>query len=212
MADSLDANWIRVTGYLVIAGLSVAMAVWERRRRDRAAWLLPSFWWLTAGLMVAMAVGRLVDVGDIVADLGRERARESGWYDERRTYQAIVVGGLGAVWCLVVLIALWRVPARRRRYLPMALVVFTLLCFGAVRVVSLHQVDAVLHRREVAGVRIGAVVELALLLLATLAVLWARRSPLPSAGGRQLDPRHGERREPVVERPVHGAEVRRGRE
>ena len=50
--------------------------------------------------------------------------------------------------------------------------------------VSLHQVDAVLLRRDVAGVHIGVVVELALLLAESilvsskLAEFWSRRPPL----------------------------------
>ena len=50
--------------------------------------------------------------------------------------------------------------------------------------VSLHQVDSVLLRRDVAGVHVGVVIELALLLAESilvsskLAEFWSRRTPL----------------------------------
>jgi hypothetical protein len=77
--------------------------------------------------------------------------------------------------------ALWRVPARRRRYLPAALAVFTLMCFIGVRLISLHQIDAVMYRRDLAGARFGAVAELAILAVAVL--LTAFPPPMGSVGG-----------------------------
>ena len=61
---------------------------------------------------------------------------------------------------------------------------FSLACFGGIMLVSLHQVDAVLLRRDVADVHVGVVIELALLLAESilvsskLAELWSRRRPL----------------------------------
>jgi hypothetical protein len=89
---------------------------------------------------------------------------------------------IGGIWFVTVVIALWRVPARRRRYLPAALSVFTLMCFIGVRLISLHGIDALLYRRDLGGARFGAVVELALLGVAVL--LTAFPPPMGSVGGR----------------------------
>jgi hypothetical protein len=72
---------------------------------------------------------------------------------------------------VTVLVALWRVPERRRRYLPTAIVVFSLQCYAAIRLVSLHHVDALLHRSELNGARLGALVEIGGLLLTILVTL-----------------------------------------
>jgi hypothetical protein len=60
----------------------------------------------------------------------------------------------------------------------MIVVVLTLGFYAAVRVVSLHQIDGLLHRREIAEVRYGTVIELALLLLAAVCALWTPRRTL----------------------------------
>jgi hypothetical protein len=47
-----------------------------------------------------------------------------------------------------------------------------------VRIVSLHQLDGLLHRREVAGARFGTIIELVLLCLAAMCALWTPRRRL----------------------------------
>ena len=87
------------------------------------------------------------------------------------------------------MVAVWRVPERRRRYLPAALVVFTLVCFAGIRIISLHQVDTLLYNRPIRGVRIVAIVELTGVALTILATYWhpfARTEH--SDGARRLMP------------------------
>ena len=124
-----------------------------------------------------MAVGRASNVSDLLTELGRGRARSGGWYDVRRSVQAWVIGAVAAVWAVTVAVAVWRVPERRRRYLPTAVVVFTLVCFIGIRLISLHQVDALLHNRDVRGVTVGAVIEVGLLLLVLAVSAWRFRRP-----------------------------------
>lgn len=167
-----DSNSVRVAGYVVVAMLMLVARTRERRRvgDDNGVW--PAFWIVTCAFLLAMAVGRAVDAGDLVSSLGRSAAEERGWYTSRRPVQAAVVGGVGLVWLVVVSVALWRTPERRRRYLPVGLMVVTLAAFAAVRVVSLHQVDSLLYRTHVAGVRIATLAELVLLAVTALATLW----------------------------------------
>jgi hypothetical protein len=83
---------------------------------------------------------------------------------------------VGAIWFISVVIALWRVPARRRRYLPAFVVVFTLMCYAGIRLVSLHQVDALLYRRYFHGVKYDAVFELIGLAIAIVVCVTAPRA------------------------------------
>ena len=174
ISDWVDSNWLRVAAYGVAAAASLHAGVRELRRRP-SAWsrdIWPTFWFLTAALLAAMAVGRAADLGGLVSEIGRREARDEGWYEIRREYQAAAVASIGAIWLVAVIVAVWRVPERRRRYLPPALVVFTLICFAGIRVVSLHNVDALLYNRPIRGVRIVAIVELFGILLAILSTYW----------------------------------------
>jgi hypothetical protein len=168
----VDSDGVRVAAYLIAA--SVALTTWarERRRARSVPSLWPTFWLLTAAVFLAMAIGRAADLGGLATELGRSEARAQGWYADRRRIQAVVVAALGATWLIVVATALWRVPARRRRYLPAALAVFTLMCFVGVRLISLHQVDSLLYRRDIAGAQVGALGELALLAVAVVLTAW----------------------------------------
>ncbi len=168
----LDSNWLRVAGYAA-AALAAFLAARRERPLVRAnPNLWPAFWLLTAGLFLLMAVGRAADFAGIATELGRSEAVSHGWYADRRKYQAAVVVGLGAIWFVAVVVALWRVPERRRRYLPMAIVAFSLMCFAGIRIISLHQVDAVLYRRHIGGAKVGSIVEFLGLATAIAVTSW----------------------------------------
>jgi hypothetical protein len=184
MLGWLDSNGLRIAGY---AAAAIAALLAGRRERPLVGAnpnLWPTFWFLTSGLFLLMAVGRAADFGGIATELGRSEALSHGWYAERRKFQAAVVGTLGAIWFIVVVVALWRVPERRRRYLPMAIVSFSLMCYAGIRIVSLHQVDAVLYRRHIAGAKIGSVAEIlgiATAIIVTCWQAWALAPPSPPA-------------------------------
>jgi hypothetical protein len=177
-----DSDGLRVAAYLIAT--AVALVSWWRERRraggDPSLW--PTFWLLTAAFFLAMAVARATDLGGLATQLGRDQAVEHGWYADRRRVQAFGAALVGAAWLLTVAIALWRVPARRRRYLPAAVSVFTLMCFIGVRLISLHQIDGLLYRRDLAGAQFGSIVEMVLLAVAVL--LTAVPPPLGAPGPR----------------------------
>jgi hypothetical protein len=170
----IDSNWLRVFAYGLAAAACVHAGLRERRRRSSAPSrdIWPAFWFLTAALLGVMALARAADIGELVSELGRRTARDEGWYEIRREYQAAAVASVGAIWFVAVVVAVWRVPERRRRYLPAALVVFTLFCFAGIRIISLHQVDTLLYNRPIRGVRIVAIVELTGIALTILATYW----------------------------------------
>jgi hypothetical protein len=169
-----DSNWLRAVAYGVAAGACLHAGLRERRRRPTSASrdIWPTFWFLTAAVLAVMALGRAADVGGLVSELGRREARDEGWYEIRREYQAAAVATIGGIWLIAVVVAIWRVPERRRRYLPPALIVFTLICFAGIRVVSLHHVDTVLYNRPIHGVRIASIMELTGIALTILAIYW----------------------------------------
>jgi hypothetical protein len=175
----LDSEWLPVAGYLAVAAASLTAGRRARRRARRNPYVWPAFWYLTAALFLMMAVGRAGNVAELAANLGRQEAMSAGWYDHRRKYQALVIGLVAGGWFVAVGLTLGRVPERRRRYLPMAIVTLTMVGFAGIRTVSLHQVDGLLQRHTIDGVRVGAAVELMLLATAFALTFWHpfRRQP-----------------------------------
>lgn len=187
MSEIVDAAWLREVGYAVVGLIAAIWAVREHVRppQQRPDWW-PAYWWTSAILLVAMGGARVGSLEVLVEDFGREQARAGGWYESRRNLQGLVVLVLGGVWLVGVLGAIWRVPPRRRRYLPHAIGVSGLMAFAAVRVVSFHYVDALLYRRGIGGVRFVSIIELGVLAATALAGMATARFPRRDAvDGRQ---------------------------
>lgn len=200
MTDTLDSGWLRVTAYLALAAVAAWWGWRERRHpaREARSWW-PRYWFSSAVLAATMAAGRIGSLDDLFGDLGREQARSAGWYDDRRSLQVLAVLLVAAVWFVGVVVSIWRVPPRRRRYLPHAIALSTVVGFALVRMVSLHQIDAVLYRRDIAGVRIVAVVELTLLAATAAAGIATARIPPVAPSGPGSRPTGSP--EPVADRP-----------
>lgn len=173
VSSLLDSDALPIAVDAAVAAVAVLFGWRELGRGAGPTDRWPTCWFVTAALFAVLAIGRLGDLGHLLGDLGRHTARDEGWYDTRRSYQAAVVAGLGACWAVAVVLAVWRVPERRRRYLPAAVVTLTVVCYVAVQMVSLHQIDALLDRRHVGGVEVGRVIELGLLGLAMAVLLWS---------------------------------------
>ncbi len=178
MLTGLDANWLRVAGYAAAAVAAVVAGWREHRRADDDAGAWPAFWFAAAAVFGLLAVGRATEVGELVSRFGRRLAHTEGWYDRRRGPQELVIAAVTGLSLLGVVVAFaWVGPERRRRHLSTALVVFGLVAYAAVRMVSLHDVDALLRHREVGGLTLGAGAELAGIVLAIALALW------PAVGG-----------------------------
>ena len=148
MVDLIDSNAFRVVVYLLVALLSLWWGVRERRWvATHAVDWWPFYWFMSAALLTAMGIA-----GPAHSETSSARSVAN------RPAQA---GG----------------TTRDARYLPHVILLSTILAFAAIRLVSLHQVDTVLYRRDVAGVRIVALVELGLLAATVLVTLTTARFP-----------------------------------
>jgi hypothetical protein len=174
---ALDSNGLRVVGYVAVAVAAAIAGRRERERRKSEPGLWPSFWFFTAALFLVMGLGRASHLAGLIADLGRREAVTAGWYGQRWEFQSLAVAVIALLWLVLVITALWRMPARRSRYLPAALVTASVVCFVGVRLLSLHDIDALLYRLQFAGVELGELTEMALLVLALVITLRHARTP-----------------------------------
>ncbi len=172
----MDSDVLGVAGYLTVAVLACSIGWREHRQSATCTDLRPGTWYVIAVVFALMAAGRAGDVGQAIADVGRRGALSRGWYQSRRGFQEVLVVAV-AVCSAVLAVAL---PAwtheRRRHYLPMVIVSFGVMGFAVIRIVSLHQVDALL-RRPVLGSTLGTVTELsgiAIAMVVAVATWWMR--------------------------------------
>lgn len=175
----MDSGLLRGLAYVAVGALCLVAWYRERPAGDNPA-VWATFWAITAAVMLGLGLSRLLAIDDIVTGTGREAAQQGGWYEARRGFQALVVGGLGIAWVTATGLAIWRVPERRRRYLPAAIVVLTIVCFAAARAVSLHHLDHVLYDVELAGTRTVVFIEFGLLLALGVACVVGLRTRAPA--------------------------------
>jgi len=197
----LNSNWVLVAAYLLAALTCLVIALRDRTmaRHRTAKW--PAFWFAVSGLFVVLAIVRGDGVASTLSNAARAHAQAEGWYPRRHRVQALALQGLAAGWALAVVGALWRIPRRRRRYLPVAVAVLSLLSFLAVRAVSLHRVDALL-RRTVHGVGLSSLTELGCVALVT--VLAPATAAWPGRGTSALRRVRSHTRQCRMSRPVGG--------
>ena len=176
--DNNVMGWATVLVYLTAAYVSMRAAQGLRglegpSRRER--W----FWWVAAGIMLALAVNKQLDLQTLLTLIARCHAQLTGWYDIRRIVQrdfilAVAAGGVGLLTLLTFLLRsiLGRVW--------LALLGLGFVCvFVVVRAASFHHVDSLLGT-WVFGVKMNWVLELPGPIL--VAVVASRRRQLGSRG------------------------------
>jgi hypothetical protein len=146
-------NWIIACGYGT-AGIACAL---RGLQRAEPAWI---------GAAAALCLLALVQATqlDLVATSAlRSAASREGWYVLRRPAQAVALGA-GAL-------ALFTAAQRLRSQPLLAAGLGMCLLLGWARVVSLHQVDAILNAR-VSGLSTGRWIDMGALALVAAACLW----------------------------------------
>jgi hypothetical protein len=191
VASIIEDESVRTLIY-VLAAIFCGVTGIARLRRFKGRRLTEGSFCL--GLCVLLLVMAFLKEAGVQLSLGNElraEARTEGWYGDRRVYQALIAWALVASTAFVLLIVLILMRDSRRSLGPPFVAAGMLLCFVAVRALSLHQTDALLYRRQFIGVQINALLEVALVLLTALSSLQVltgaevQRAPsgLSSGGG-----------------------------
>ena len=81
--DAGTLPWVAVAGYL----LGALLCGWQASRGKAGAERL--FWILAAIAMLALGLNKQLDLQTQLTALGRQWARDGGWYKQRREFQAV---------------------------------------------------------------------------------------------------------------------------
>ncbi|MGE0600110.1 MAG: hypothetical protein AB7J35_09405 [Dehalococcoidia bacterium] len=116
------------------------------------------------GLAAILGLLLITDAIGASVEIVRSIARHDGLYQRRRPFQAAVIVAV-VIACLLMLPALLRIARKTSRPIQASLVGMTMLCgFLVIRAISLHQVDAILNRRQgLPRLNLGDSVELILI-------------------------------------------------
>lgn len=171
LGDNHPLGWLTVLIYLA-AGIASARAALARGREGTEV-LERRFWWVTAAILLFLAVNKQLDLQSLLTMVARCHASLAGWYDERRGMQRAfiwLVAGGGIAFLGLLALLLRRIMGR----IWLALAGLAFVCsFVVIRAASFHQMDGLIGSFAL-GIKVNWLLELPGPLL-VLAVAWQRR-------------------------------------
>lgn len=158
LGDNHWMGWLTVAVYLA-AALAAGLAARRLAGAGGADGRERRFWIFAAGLMLALALNKQLDLQSLLTMIARCHAHLSGWYEVRRLVQegfilAVALGGLAALGLLAFLLR----GILGRVWLALAGLGFV-CAFVVIRAASFHHVDLALGR-TLGGVRLNWLLEL----------------------------------------------------
>lgn len=162
IGDPTPIGWITVAAYGGAALLCILCQHKSPQGTQRR------FWWLMALVMALLGINKQLDLQTWFTEVGRDMAREQGWYARRRLVQMVFIA-----WLLLAALtargwlAKWLVNldqhAQRAGWGLLLLMVFVL-----VRAASFHHIDQLLGM-SLQGMRFNAMLELSGIALIAIA-------------------------------------------
>lgn len=154
IGDPTVMGWLTVFAYFFTAFLC-----WRAATKGLVSRKVRWFWTGLAAVLIFLGFNKQLDLQTALTFLGKNFAKSTGWYENRRVAQGIFVTliGLGGTAFTVWLCWYFRSEWKRLR-LALGGVGF-LLCFIVIRAASFHHVDQILNFAP-GGVRMNWVLEL----------------------------------------------------
>lgn len=155
IGDPTVLGWATVVAYFATVGL----AMWARGRasdfpKDR------TWWGLVALSFFFLGINKQLDLQSLLTDIGRQLARQQGWYEDRTQVQLIFILGMigvGSTLCLSLFIYLRR--SILRIFISLLGFLLTVL-FVIARASSFHKMDRFISFELVFGLQMNWIMEL----------------------------------------------------
>jgi hypothetical protein len=144
---------------------------------DRISILLPTFWFALCGLMVFLGVNKQLDLQSCFTQIGRDMAKDEGWYENRRMVQAVFVVVIGVLGMITVAAAYLYIRSAWQRYRIAFLGIVFLVTFVIIRAASFHHIDVFLKSGP-GGLQFNHILELGGIILIGYAA-WNATRQLP---------------------------------
>lgn len=161
IGDPNPTAWIITVGYFVVCGLCVWAGWKERENRDRASEkLIPQFWFVLAGLLFFLGWNKQLDLQTLFTQIGRDAARDEGWYQNRRPVQAVFVVIFGLLGAAAVGAGIYFMRDVWKRYRVAYTGIIYLGVFVVIRAASFHHIDTVLYHLPVMKYWVNTILEL----------------------------------------------------
>jgi hypothetical protein len=170
IGDPTPLGWATVAAYL----LAAALCGWNvHRARGFAA---ERFVWVALGLLlVGLAINKQLDLQTWFTEIGRDMAKQEGWYSRRGTVQVAFIAALIVLSLGLLLVLRHLLGPAWRRYALVACGLALLLAFIVIRAATFHHVDRLLSM-PVGALKVNHLFELGSIAVVVLGA-WTWRPP-----------------------------------
>ena len=158
IGDPTFIGWLTVVCYFAAAyqcyrAYQKARSLGPNAHRLTFAWLV-----LFAG-MCLLGLNKQLDLQSLLTVIARKNAKDYGWYEDRRTFQVALIGGLVLSGLAAGAWIAWYMRKHLKHFGVAAAGAVFLAVFIVVRASSFHHVDLLLGA-EALGVRFNALLEI----------------------------------------------------
>jgi hypothetical protein len=154
IGDPTFVGWFTVVAYFGAAYLCWRASTNASNRR-KVRW----FWSGLAILLILLGINKQLDFQTELTFMGRDFAKATGWYEDRRIVQGIFIVLIAFGGMIVTAALFWFYRFELRRLWPALAGVGFLMGFIVIRAASFHHVDQFLHFAP-GGVRMNWLLEL----------------------------------------------------
>jgi hypothetical protein len=174
IGDPTPMGWFTVVAY---AGVAL-LCGWNARRArgfpaERRVWIALTL------LLVALAINKQLDLQSWFTVVGRDLAKQEGWYGQRQSVQVLFIVALVTASAALLVLLRFVLGAAWRRYALVACGLALLLTFIVIRAATFHHVDRLLHV-QLGALRLNHVLELGAIAMVALGA-WTWRLPQAAA-------------------------------
>jgi hypothetical protein len=161
IGDPSIIGWLTVAAYFAT---SLLCAICGRRKEQNYS--SPDstahhrLWWTIAIVLLLLGINKQLNLQSLITEVGRELAKQQGWYNQRRTFQVVFISIICFSGYLSILIV-WRFAIGgiwREYWLTIIGSVF-LVSFIIIQAASLHDIDRFLSI-DLLGLKMSWVLEL----------------------------------------------------
>lgn len=138
IGDPTPMGWTTVAAYLlasILSGLAARTAALRRNAGEAR------FWWITAAILLCLAINKELDLQSAFTAIGKHIAIQQGWYDARRQFQLVFIAGIMLAG-LVAAVLMLRVSRKNSAGIRLALTGLAFIgAFVVIRATSFHHID-----------------------------------------------------------------------
>ena len=161
IGDPEPIGWIITFSYLIAGGICVSAGRYQRAVSIRRGCIgYPWFWFGLAAFLFALGFNKQLDLQTLLMQIGRNIAKQGGWYSDRNSIKSVVVFGCAVITLPILFAWMCIICNRGRSYILSCIGVLVLVVFIGLRALAFNPRVERLTHLPLIGSHLNTVLEL----------------------------------------------------